>query len=521
MEFEFIKFGKVIYQDNDFTLSYVVTPDNEDSYVALIPTCLQLKKAIPSIPQVIRSSFQEISNIKSQGGYLSTIIDSGVNHELNPFLITTVPKGKRLIEYKFNSIHELSVIYSQLASCLASLHEYNIYQRDISIEWDLYFDGQTLSFSFPAARDVFHKAYVDTSDGATVHGIPRFIVLGGSIYEDVLNYLNTSKKIADLLPSVLYEVEKENVKNYLDLQLDKLKNDKRSAGLILETLSKANIDTILASGQKVSNLFPGIAEIENKPVITRPRFDNNLDSIITAKPKKFKKLLLIFSISLLFVFFTLIFFKKADDLPPVSDVKIEEPELPPQFKEALNLNHESGQVKVEDQVKSKPENKEVEEPEEVKIENAPEEAANKQMQEVDEVPLLDPNWKDNEITEVVEPSKENAPVEVKNSQIESAKVNSEVEDFSVLRKNAESANFEVRIEAAKKLSEACIASQSNALSLLKTLLEDSDVLVRGFAVRSYAACLGPKESNKYLRELFNKEESEVVRGVIKKVLEKK
>lgn len=579
MSFDSIKFGKIIWEDKNFSLTHVNTNSVEDSYIALVSKCLKLRKIIPSIPKTIEAVSLEMGEKLGREGYFASILETGITQDLNPFLVTKIPKGQVLSQYEFRTSDEFLLMIRELSSSLIKLHECKLFQRELSSNFDVYFDGKKTKLTFPAARDIFHKAYIGAGSKATVFDIPRFIIFPGNVNEDVNAVIELALEVIEKNKINFDDFSYKAVLEFFeDLKIQSVTSKEVGSAILLKLSELSEIPALQRERKEEScfEFFEEDAEKNKKirvsHVIVPDNFSNRsqvkLEPTIENFPRKniiwvlkeflakipllYKKIFL-FSISItIFLLFLLIFFTSDED---------KKPEL------LASSNDDSAQLDLKSKVEESVVLSDQSEIEKVELQkNVPTNKPNNN--EDSDVPLLDPKWYENENLEEAEKGKE-APKEeleeetnkviVHESQEESLldnKIEERVEvkkeilvDFSDKQVEAEklkdsktnhgqqnkvetkspqsstidleklikSQSFEDRIKAVKFLSLECTAKKEDSISQIETLLLDPDILVRGFAVHAYSKCLG-KDAKARLQQMQKQEESLVVKKAIEKAL---
>ncbi len=490
MELQSFKFGNVIYENSDFMLCDVSTDIEGAEFIALVPTCLRLKKVIPSIPATVKSVSGQISNISDAKGVLTTIVDSGINHDLNPFLIIEKPIGMRLAVFRYSVIEQLLSIIRQLANCLLTLHEHQIFQRDLDPSWDIFYDGFRVCVAFPGARDIFHKAYIEADDGSTVFDVPRFVVKKGSVKEDVEALLRVADSMVEQARSSIQASQLDNLQNILNQNKLVLSHYSDTPELVLKELAKLSLTA------QVVDLSSRTSNTENGSAIQETRGESRPSGRV-----KFRKFILL-ALIVIFVLVASIFFKSGPSVDlseevtngrQVADDELAEMQDP--ISAEVVLDQEDVHV---DPIEVDPE----------VMRTAKEEI---ETHGGKEVPLLKPTW-----------TTENAPIVTKQSNSDALNSETKVSaaflaEFENIQSQANSDSFEVRINAAKNLARYCDKLPNESSSIYERLLNDPDILVRGFAVHGYSDCRGA-DSKRLLESILKKEKSIVVREAIEKVL---
>lgn len=581
MGLDSITFDKILWENESFSLCRVRTAHTSISYIALIPTCLKLKKILPSIPSTIQSLSAEMNEALGEIACFSKLVESGITPECSPFLVVEQPAGVPLSEYAFVARDEFLYVVRELATALNTLHEAGLFQREISPHFDVYFDGEKVFVPFPAARDIFHKSYLGAGSNATVFDIPRFVIFPGSVYEDVqsllhvlIDILTTHMDIPALDPKMLC------LDYFTELKIQIAESKANAAGVLkalmvlteefLENSKKDSVNTFVSSpfdemsegeaasdpsinkrvtheGAEIKKLFDTIPVAEAYEALSQRRqfsergvyilFRRVCDYLFSSKarasinrmgsfvPKPYKKIFILsIGITCLFAFV-------------ISFI------LP---KNEINNNKGSeiiDQSYVDLKTKAESSKKEIVHSAELQ---APKEAV------TEEVPLLDPNWRDDESEEVhFDDRAQGVPEKFQKKEdrvdselpeerevIETQVVNTlrdknepRKDDNSVVKAEethessvskdlvtlVKSPRFEDRINAAKMIKKECADKKERMIPYIQILLVDADILVRGFAVHTYASCLGV-EAKKELLNRYKLEESSVVKREIEKVL---
>ena len=505
MSDEILWFGDVLFSDEQFSLSEVSFSGGDFDHIAVVSDCLKLRKVIASIPIAIREASSGLSEIIQEDFALSKIVDSGINQDLNPFLIVKKPKGNSLASYRFSSAREISEVLRKVASAVKELHRIGQFQRDLDPNWDIYYDGRLVTLCFPAARHTFHKAYVNADDGATVFDVPRFIVTVGSVREDVTAIINLGLSIVVSLNSIEINEKKQFV-NFLENLKNKLDEARVDSSSIIDDLCRLdwNYEPEIKGFVEDQSIVDNSVEEDDKFALVHDFGSLNKDPYSSQKDEKIKtsrsmsivarKVVLTGGFIALCAALFFLFFKMASKISENEAQKDLVPVAPITEKEKVEPEDVVKEIEVDD---AKTDQSlivpETEEPLDIKNEGG--------QSSIDQskTPIDDLNIKD-ELPEVEVPQ---APVASR--------------EFMAVLEKVVSKEFEVRVEAAKALPSYCESNREDAQNALRVLLKDPDILVRGFSVYSFAECLG-KKGEEELKEALNNESSEVVRSAILKSL---
>ena len=420
MSFDSIKFGKIIWEDKNFSLTHVNTNLVEGSYIALVSKCLKLRKIIPSIPKTIEAVSLEMGEKLGREGYFASILETGITQDLNPFLVTKIPNGQVLSQYEFRTSDEFLLMIRELSCSLIKLHECKLFQRELSSNFDVYFDGKKTKLAFPAARDIFHKAYIGAGSKATVFDIPRFIIFPGNVSEDVNAVIELALEVIEKNKINFDDFCYKALLEFFEGLKIQIATSKEVGNAILLQLSELSEIPALQRGKKDESCFEFFEEDAEKNkknrvshVIVPDNFSNRnqikLEPTIENFPRKniiwvlkeflakipvlYKKIFL-FSISItIFLLFLLIFFTSDED---------KKSEL------SASINDDSAQLDLKSKVEEGvvvSDQSEIEKIEKVELQkNDPINKPNNN--EDSDVPLLDPKWYENENLEEGEKGKE-------------------------------------------------------------------------------------------------------------------